>query len=184
MWSSDETDHIPDERQVDLEEAIKMTNEPKFYLVPGRLTTEQREMFYRAEGNPAALANCIASVATPIPPCADVKDAAIVENEDDCDFFPHMFDTHLLPIGQRFHLVRRTDMEAQVARVVAEKDAEIARLRKDERERCLASFTKHSERAELGWNSSTSDEEKQYWRGALNAFEECRDEIRHLGDAP
>ncbi|MDN7355528.1 hypothetical protein [Acetobacter senegalensis] len=53
-----------------------------------------------------------------------------------------------------------------------------------ERERCLAAFHEHGERAKLGWNGSSSDEEKQYWRGALNTFQECCDEIRNLGDTP
>lgn len=53
-----------------------------------------------------------------------------------------------------------------------------------ERELCLAAFSEHGKRAELGLNDSNSDEEKQYWRGALNTFEECCDEIRNLGSAP
>ena len=60
--------------------------------------------------------------------------------------------------------------------------AQIAEMLARERERCLLAFVAHRERAELAYNGSTSDEEKQYWRGALNTFEECRDEIRSLGD--
>ena len=51
----------------------------------------------------------ILAIGIPVQPCADVETVASVR---DC-----------VP------LVRRTDMEAQVARVVAEKDAEIDRLR-------------------------------------------------------
>ncbi|WP_415421284.1 hypothetical protein [Acetobacter malorum] len=59
---------------------------------------------------------------------------------------------------------------------------QISEMMAGERERCVAAFSAHGERAELAYNGSTGDEEKQYWRGALNTFEECRDEIRHLGD--
>lgn len=60
---------------------------------------------------------------------------------------------------------------------------QITELLAGERERCVESFSVHGERAKLCWNDATSDEEKQYWRGALNTFEECCDEIRNLGDA-
>ncbi|GAN68300.1 hypothetical protein [Acetobacter orleanensis] len=60
---------------------------------------------------------------------------------------------------------------------------QISEMLAGERERCLAAITEHGKRAELCWNGSTSDEEKQYWRGALNTFEACSDEIRNLGAA-
>ncbi|ATJ90407.1 hypothetical protein HK16_04010 [Acetobacter senegalensis] len=61
--------------------------------------------------------------------------------------------------------------------------AQIAEMLAAERERCLAAFAEHGERAELAYRDSASDEEKQYRRGALNTFEKCRDEIRNLGGA-
>lgn len=62
--------------------------------------------------------------------------------------------------------------------------AQITEMLAAERERCVAALAEHGERAELGHNGSTGDEEKQYWRGALNTFETCCDEIRNLGAAP
>ncbi|AQT04822.1 hypothetical protein [Acetobacter persici] len=59
---------------------------------------------------------------------------------------------------------------------------QITEMLAGERERCVSAFAAHGERAELAYNDSTGDEEKQYWRGAINTFEECRDEIRHMGD--
>nr|WP_217421131.1 hypothetical protein [Novacetimonas pomaceti]MBV1833045.1 hypothetical protein [Novacetimonas pomaceti] len=117
MWSSDETEHIPDERQVDLEEAIKMTNETTFYLVPDRLTDEQCDAVGLV--SPSGWDTLISEHGTPIPPCADVE---TVQNTFEQGWAPHSA-VRAIP------LVRRTDMEAQVARVAAEKNAVIARLR-------------------------------------------------------
>ncbi|WEQ51172.1 hypothetical protein LV478_11590 [Komagataeibacter oboediens] len=107
MCSSEELIH--DARQITLEEMI-MTNETPMYLVPGRLTNEQHDIFHdaiREAGHDAA----IATIGTPIQPCADVETVGYEDESDDTG-----------------PLVRRTDMEAQVARVAAEKDAEIARV--------------------------------------------------------
>lgn len=155
MCSSDELIH--DERQVDLEEAIKM-NETPMYLVPGRLTDAQMEKFL-AKWNIYApdahrFYSTFLNVAnTPIQPCADVETVgwvdpdilAIVRKDKGLS---GMTLANMKATSRTIPLVRRADMEAQVtisyekgwvagkrdacnqsARVEAEKDAEIERLK-------------------------------------------------------
>ncbi|MCW4589721.1 hypothetical protein NO263_03905 [Gluconacetobacter entanii] len=111
-----------------------MANEVKMYLVPDQATPEQE---HRAEtvvidryGHQITWPEFHAymtAIATPIQPCADVE--TITHEMKTCievDEMTGMSYPVDYPINE---LVRRTDMEAQVARVAAEKDAEIARLR-------------------------------------------------------
>ncbi|GBR28831.1 hypothetical protein AA11826_0360 [Komagataeibacter oboediens DSM 11826] len=144
MCGSDELIH--DARQITLEEMI-MTNETPMYLVPGRLTDEQRDKIvsiivdcsdpktdligselqaFRDMADRVVAA--ILSGYGPIQPCADVETVGFVPDKS------NLFVDKRLPMTNIYRsagdpwpvpLVRRTDMEAQVARVAAEKDAEI-----------------------------------------------------------
>ncbi|WP_258367772.1 hypothetical protein [Komagataeibacter oboediens] len=114
-------------------------NETPMYLVPGRLTDEQ-ETNMRSEllGGPILDAadmfvRMMGIVGTPIQPCADVETVGFVPDKS------NLFVDKRLPMTNIYRsagdpwpvpLVRRTDMEAQVARVAAKKDAEIERLRR------------------------------------------------------
>ncbi|BCZ76014.1 hypothetical protein [Komagataeibacter phage phiKX1] len=111
-----------------------MTNE-QYYLVRLPLTDEQCMLANEAPHKPGfqgtRLEASICAVATPIQPCADVetvgygRETSFAElKERGC----HAVSIHKAWDGG-IPLVRRTDMEAQVARVAAEKDAEIARLK-------------------------------------------------------
>lgn len=92
------------------------------YLVPERITPDMEQ---RAEAIVTDMYDhqitwpvfhaYMSAIGTPITPCADVEDAAIVENDDDRYLSLHAFDPELLPKGRRVHLVRRTDMEARLA---------------------------------------------------------------------
>ncbi|WP_010508365.1 hypothetical protein [Komagataeibacter europaeus] len=147
MCGSEELIH--DARQFDLEEII-MTNETPMYLVPGRLTDGQRDKII------SIIVDCsdpetdlsgselqafrdmtdrvVAAVLSgygPIQPCADVETVGYVPDK------ANLFADKRLGITNIYRsagepwlipLVRRTDMAAQVARVAAEKDAEIARI--------------------------------------------------------
>ena len=130
MCGSEELIH--DARQVDLEEMI-MTNETPLYLVPGRLTDEQdtvirRNMIGGPILDPADMfAFLVRTIGTPIQPCADVETVAILKGST-AGYSSVTGPLGHMPIPE-YQLVRRTDMEAQVARVAAEKDAEIARLK-------------------------------------------------------
>ncbi|MCE2563344.1 hypothetical protein [Komagataeibacter sp. FNDCF1] len=131
---SDFNNLIHDARQIDLEEAIKM-NETPMHLVPGRLTDEQRMVAYGApyqpDRNGSAIEATIAAIGTPIQPCADVETVGYGREASFSDLKNPA--CHGVSIHKEWDggipLVRRTDMEAQVARVKAEKDAEIARLK-------------------------------------------------------
>ncbi|WP_019092186.1 hypothetical protein [Komagataeibacter europaeus] len=131
MCGSDELIH--DTRQITLEEMI-MTNETPMYLVPGRLTDDQAKR--ATEGATRALAlgreACIAdyiihAIGTPIQPCADVDTVGYGREASFSDLKGD--GCHGVSIHKEWDggipLVRRTDMDAQVARVAAEKDAEI-----------------------------------------------------------
>ncbi|GBQ44992.1 hypothetical protein [Komagataeibacter europaeus] len=132
MCSSEELIH--DARQVDLEEMI-MTNETPMYLVPGRLTDEQRQSFVEAMDCGETAEDAIAAIGTPIQPCADVETvgyangALLGAGHAYRMISPVACSTERTTRHFDTPLVRRTDMEAQIARVAAEKDVEIARLR-------------------------------------------------------
>lgn len=134
MCGSEELIH--DARQVDLEEMI-MTNETPMYLVPGRLTDKQK-LALQKHVDAYDFDKALEAIGTPIQPCADVETVGwqVIRTGDG---FPlEVFRSSEMAewVGKAIKkpvdavpLVRRTDMEAQVARVAAEKDAEIARLR-------------------------------------------------------
>lgn len=142
---SDFNDLIHDARQVDLEEMI-MTNETPMYLVPGKVTPEMErraaDVVFDKYGREILWTDFHAymmAIVTPIQPCADVETVgwvdpdilAIVRKDKG---LRGMTLANKKATSRTIPLVRRTDMEAQVARVAAEKDAEIARLRKALRE--------------------------------------------------
>ncbi|WP_395370726.1 hypothetical protein [Komagataeibacter diospyri] len=125
MCSSEELIH--DARQVDLEEAIKMTNE-QYYLIrlpltDGQETNIRREFLEGPILDPAHMfAHLMGIVGTPIQPCADVETVGFVPDKS------NLFVDKRLPMTNIYRsagdpwpapLVRRTDMEAQVARVKA-----------------------------------------------------------------
>ncbi|QHC34125.1 hypothetical protein [Komagataeibacter xylinus] len=147
---SSENELIPDVRQVDLEDMI-MKNEEQFVMVRLPLTDEQRMVAYGAPYKPgrkgSAMEASILAIGTPIPPCADV------ETVDLSEYMPEYHDQGMgcgledRGITDRYEamgygwdqalervcselpeMVHRTDMEAQVARVAAEKDAVIKEL--------------------------------------------------------
>lgn len=129
---SDFNDLIHDARQVDLEEMI-MTNETPMYLVPGRLTDEQdtvirRNMIGGPILDPADMfALLVRTIGTPIQPCADVETVGYGRETSFTDLKKD--GCHGVSIHKEWNggvpLVRRTDMDTQVA----VRDAEIARLR-------------------------------------------------------
>lgn len=152
---SSENELIHDVRQVHLEELI-MNNEEQFVMVRFPLTDEQVDAFCDSaetemevsDDNRKAVDAAIRTISTPIPPCEDV------ETVDLSEYMPEYHDQGMgcgledRGITDRYEamgygwdqalervcselpeMVRRTDMEAQVARVAAEKDAEIVRLR-------------------------------------------------------
>ncbi|GAN86392.1 hypothetical protein [Komagataeibacter intermedius] len=129
---SSENELIHDVRQVHLEELI-MKNEEQFVMVPVRLSAEQSSLVGPMVAHDWGI--IIQHAGTPIPPCADVETVGYVHGD-----YPKQGHRAVMcppsmrdPISGRIEhfdtaLVRRTDMEAQVAKVAAEKDAEIARL--------------------------------------------------------
>ncbi|MGS0647990.1 hypothetical protein ACU81Q_10200 [Komagataeibacter melomenusus] len=65
----------------------------------------------------------------PIQSCEDVETAACIRNlEDGSDLDWSTFNSRLLPEGEWTDVVRRADMEVQIATVMAEKDAQIRHL--------------------------------------------------------
>ncbi|GCE85120.1 hypothetical protein [Komagataeibacter diospyri] len=125
---SSENELIHDARQVHLEELI-MKNEEQFVMVRLPLSDEQHDTFYRLTRRDSAEAALIA-ISAPIPPCADVETVGWGRETSFVDIKAP--GCHAVSIHKEWDggipLVRRTDMEAQVAKVAAEKDAEIARL--------------------------------------------------------
>ncbi|MEZ7136869.1 hypothetical protein [Komagataeibacter sp. SM21] len=142
---SSEHELIHDVRQVHLEELI-MKNEEQFVMVPVRLSEEELSLVGAIVAHDWGI--IIQHVGTPIPPCADV------ETVDLSEYMPEYHDQGMgcgledRGITDRYEamgygwdqalervcselpeMVRYTDMEAQVAKVAAEKDAEIARLK-------------------------------------------------------
>lgn len=121
-----------------------MTNEIPMYLVPGRLTNNQateirREMIDGPILEPADMFVRLAgTIGTPIQPCVDVETVGWQAIRTEDGFPLEVFRSSEMtewvskaikkPVDA-VPLVRRTDMEAQVARVAAEKDAEIDRLK-------------------------------------------------------
>ncbi|WP_232276060.1 hypothetical protein [Komagataeibacter oboediens] len=131
-------------------------NETPMYLVPGRLTDEQAAKAKKAATRAIALGreNSIAdfiirTIGTPIQPCADVETVELSEHMPEyhyqgmgCgledrgiteryDAMEYGWDQAIKRVCSELpEMVRRTDMEAQVARVAAEKDAEIEHLRR------------------------------------------------------
>ncbi|WP_232276077.1 hypothetical protein [Komagataeibacter oboediens] len=119
-------------------------NETPMYLVPGRLTDEQRRDFFvnmswDVDG-PEGAEDMIDAIGTLIHPIKDVENAGYrYDYKRDLGHFGEerwftLCSVTLPPDSEMYKnitsLVRRTDMEAQVARVAAKKDAEIARLRR------------------------------------------------------
>ncbi|GBQ52173.1 hypothetical protein ACM0P6_03020 [Komagataeibacter sucrofermentans] len=121
-----------------------MTNEMKtetpMYLVPGKVTPEVEhraanvvfDMYGREILWPVFHAYMTA-IASPIQPCADVETVCVssptlYDNLEDFDL-AQVFPVSLRSAnGTDIELVRRADMEAQVAKVTAEKDAQIRHL--------------------------------------------------------
>ena len=109
-------------------------NETPMYLVPGKVTPamERRaaDVVFDMYGREILWTDFHAymtAIATPIQPCADVETVAILKGST-AGYSSVTGPLGHMPIPE-YQLVRRTDMEAQVARVAAEKDAEIARLK-------------------------------------------------------
>jgi len=132
MSSSDELIH--DARQVDLDEVI-MKNEEQFVMVRLPLSDIQTRVIRMALSSSMksdqAFIRMVREVGTPIPPCADVETflRAIMSGKGIVTVLEPGIKHEPPAVFEDVPLVRRTDMEAQVARVVAEKDAEIVRLR-------------------------------------------------------
>ncbi|WP_182356524.1 hypothetical protein [Komagataeibacter europaeus] len=125
---------IHDARQITLEEMI-MTNETPMYLVKLPITEKQEADLLLHDIAPDDVLEAITNIGTPIQPCADVETVGWVNPTLLIEILGGVLSEMALsgcetPI-RTIPLVRRTDMEAQVARVAAEKDAEIARLRKE-----------------------------------------------------
>ena len=137
---SSENELIHDVRQVHLEELI-MKNEEQFVMIRLPLTDEhvtaiRREHIGGPILDPADMFERQAKiVGTPIPPCADVETVVFRITPHSMPEDPSYLRAPPSPSDCSEHelyvdaLIRRTDMEAQVAKVVAEKDAEIGRLR-------------------------------------------------------
>ncbi|GCE83025.1 hypothetical protein [Komagataeibacter diospyri] len=99
--------------------------EAPMYLVPGRLTYTQRDRFYHAVNCAQPLEKAIATIGTVIQPCADIE-TVCYGAADDMPLEIHGRDPRL-PVysdvcsksGEEYilPLVRRTDMEVQVAKV-------------------------------------------------------------------
>ncbi|KAB8122428.1 hypothetical protein D3W54_14650 [Komagataeibacter medellinensis] len=134
---SSENELISDARQVDLEEMI-MQNEEQLVIVRLPLSDIQARVIRMALSSSMksdqAFIRMVREVGTPIPPCADVETVGYV-NPDDIQKSALSLGFAIIEIQEMPNhvysevLIRRTDMEAQVAKVAAEKDAEIARLR-------------------------------------------------------
>ncbi|MEG3350386.1 hypothetical protein [Novacetimonas sp. GS1] len=109
-----------------------MTMDVTHFVVPGELTYEQREAFYHALDCVTPLEQAFAIVGTPVQPCADVETVGYAYGKYlSADHSYKMIDpvSRVAPQTEGHFdtpLVRRTDMEAQVA----VRDAEIARLRR------------------------------------------------------
>lgn len=127
---SSENELIHDVRQVHLEELI-MKNEEQFVMVRLPLSDRQVSEFNKAENGEHTRTSFIRSVGTPIPPCADVETVGWGRETSFVDIKAP--GCHAVSIHKEWEggipLVRRTDMEAQAAKVAAEKDAEIGRLK-------------------------------------------------------
>jgi len=106
---SSENELIHDVRQVHLEELI-MKNEEQFVMVRFPMTDRQKDDLLLHDIAPDDVLEAVTNIGTPILPCEDVE------------------PFYALIGGGSTAYVRRTDMEAQVAKVAAEKDVEIARL--------------------------------------------------------
>lgn len=115
------------------------------YLVPGKVTPEAEhraanvvfDMYGREILWPVFHAYMTA-IASPVQPCADVETVGYVHG----DYLKQGHRAVMCPASMRdpisgriahfdTALVRRTDMEAQVAKIAAEMDAEIARLKEN-----------------------------------------------------
>lgn len=106
-----------------------MNNEEQFVMVPVRLSSEQASLVGPIVAHDWGI--IIQHAGTPIQPCADVETVGWGRETSFVDL--KVPGCHAVSIHKEWEggvpLVRRADMEAQVAKVVAEKDAEIARLR-------------------------------------------------------
>ncbi|MFW6681706.1 hypothetical protein [Komagataeibacter intermedius] len=124
---SSENELIHDVRQVHLEEMI-MKNEEQFVMVPVRLSSEQASLVGPIVAHDWGI--IIQHASAPIPPCADVESIAWMAkaSKETPTSLREVVGNIPYNRGNYDDLVFRTDMEAQVARVAAEKDAEIARL--------------------------------------------------------
>lgn len=167
---SSENELIHDVRQVHLEELI-MKNEEQFVMVPVRLSAEQSSLVGPMVAHDWGI--IIQHAGTPIPPCADVETVGYVHGD-----YPKQGHRAVMcppsmrdPISGRIEhfdtaLVRRTDMEAQVARVAAEKDAVTGRLKE-----VLTLFTEYEKLMDSGEDvagmMAYADLQKQV-RAALN----------------
>ncbi|AZV39950.1 hypothetical protein [Komagataeibacter xylinus] len=110
--------------------------ETELYVVPGRLTDEEEtNMRSKLLGGPILgpadmFSRMVGIVGTPIQPCADVETVCVAlpefEVKIDAVGATLVYQPHIKsPNGHDVELVRRDDMEARVAHLVAE----IARLR-------------------------------------------------------
>ena len=79
-------------------------------------------------------------------------------------------------------LVRRTDMEAQVARVAAEKDAEIVQLLRAERERAAKAAQAISDHYYALRDAAENDVDAVAFDERMVAANECAKAIRALPD--
>ncbi|AQU87386.1 hypothetical protein B0W47_07765 [Komagataeibacter nataicola] len=100
------------------------TQEPQYYIVPAQLTYPQREAFYHALDSVKSVEQAVATIGTPIPPCADVETVGYLVDEWDHGGYVTA-QKPLCRSKMPKELVRRADMEAHVAHL----SAEIARLR-------------------------------------------------------
>ncbi|QOF94264.1 hypothetical protein IFJ82_09900 [Novacetimonas hansenii] len=119
--SSSENELIHDARQVDLDEVI-MQNEEQFVMVRLPLSAAQREtvvaeMMFAGTPVADAFEKAILAIGTPIPPREDVKTVGWGRETSFVDIKAP--GCHAVSIHKEWEggipLVRRTDMEAQVA---------------------------------------------------------------------
>lgn len=109
----------------------KDMNESPVYCVRGRLTYTQRARFYHLVSCAVSLEKAIAAIGVPIQPCADVEtigwlDPALLDAlRVNRDTLLGVTLANIATPTRNIPLVRRTDMEAQVARVAAAKGAEL-----------------------------------------------------------
>lgn len=107
--------------------------ETTMYLVPGEVSDEQASeaatIIALNTSKKIGVHQAVCMIGTPIQPCEDVKIAAVIRAPSSVTpTVTRAIRRSLFPAGVDVELVRRTDMEAQVAKVIAEKDAQIRHL--------------------------------------------------------